>query len=254
MARRSPLSRPSLPRRGRDDSPRDFVSVVVATRPPRRRFLGMLLQCWDHQSLDPRSRELVVVDDSEDDGGADMCADHAGVRHVHLAEPTLLGDKLNAGCELARGGVLAKWDDDDWYGPRYLEVALAALASRPPGRGFVLWGEYLILLAGAGTLHTTGPGHKAGNTLVFDRELWVQAPFRSLAGGVDSAFVEDHPDYAAVDAPDVVVVVRHGANTWTEFRGIAVDPYVAGNLPRWPVPLAEVVGADAARFYRHLRV
>lgn len=232
---------------------REFVSVVVATGAGRRAFLEQLLRCWESQTLDRGLRELVVVDDCGDGEGARICAGRPGVRHLDLEVPTILGDKLNAGCAAARGDVLAKWDDDDWYGPRYLETALAALRLRPRLRGLVLWGEYLVLLARAGTLHTTGPGHKAGNTLTFDRALWATAPFRPVPSGVDSAFLEDHPDWAPVDAPDAVVAVRHGANTWNEFRGIEVDPYVAGSLRLWQVPLVEVVGVDAAAFYEELQ-
>lgn len=231
---------------------RDFVSVVVATGAGRRAFLRQLLRCWESQSLDSGALELVVVDDCPDGEGARICAGRTGVRHVALAAPTILGDKLNVGCAAARGDVLAKWDDDDWYGPGFLEIALAALRLRPAGRGLVLWGEYLVLLARDGTLHTTGPGHKAGNTLTFDRALWAERPFRPVPRGVDSAFLEDHPDWGAVDAPDSVVVVRHGANTWTEFRGIEVDPYVADHLELWHAPLVDVVGSDAAAFYAGL--
>lgn len=229
------------------------MSVVVATGRDRRAFLGRLLRCWDAQTLDHDARELIVVDDGDDGLGARMCHGRIGVTHLSLGAPALLGDKLNAGCAAACGDVLAKWDDDDWYAPRYLETALAAMAGCERGSGFVLWGEYLVLLLTTGALHTTGPGHKAGNTLTFDRELWMSAPFRSLPSSVDSAFIEDHPGYVAVDDPTAVVVVRHGSNTWTEFRGIDVDPYIAANLSAWPEPLAEVVGPEAACFYQALR-
>jgi len=232
---------------------RDFVSVVVATGADRRQFLEQLLRCWAHQDLAPGARELIVVDDGDDDTGARICDGRQGVRHMRVPAATLLGDKLNTGFAAARGGVLAKWDDDDWYAPRYLSTALGALTGAAAGTGFALWGEYLVLLAAAGTLHTTGPGHKAGNTLTFDRDLWLAAPFRSLPSRVDSAFIEDHPRFVAVDDADAVVVVRHGANTWTEFRGIEVDPYIAGSLRRWPVPLADVVGPEAAAFYQAMR-
>lgn len=235
------------------DLSREVVSVVVATGATRRPFLRQLLRCWDSQTLELSRRELVVVDDGDDGVGASLCDGRASVRHVELATATMLGDKLNAGVALARGGVIAKWDDDDWYAPRYLQVALAALAARPAGRGFVLWGEYLILLAATGALHTSGPDHKAGNTLTFDRAQWDSAPFRSLPSRVDSAFIEDHPDFAAVDDPGAVMAVRHGANTWNEHHGIEVDPYIAGTLERWPQPLADVVGTEAAGFYERLR-
>lgn len=236
------------------DLSRELVSVVVATGATRRPFLGQLLRCWDAQTLDPSRRELLVVDDGADGIGAALCDGRPNVGHLDLGTPTLLGDKLNAGVSAARGGVVAKWDDDDWYAPRYLEVALAALGRRSKDRGLVLWGQYLILLAASGVLYTTGAGHKAGNTLTFDRALWDVAPFRSVPMRVDSHFLEDHPDFEAVDDPDAVVVVRHGANTWTEHDGIEVDPYIAGELERWPVPLIEVVGAEAERFYGGLRI
>lgn len=194
-----------------------------------------------------------MVDDGTPGPGADTCAGVAGVTYVHLP-PTSLGAKLNHGIAAAAGDVLAKWDDDDWYGPTYLETALAALDDCPAGEGLVLWDCFLVYLARSGRLLFSGHGHKAGPTLCFERAVWEAAPFRDLPHSVDSWFLDDHGGRfrPVCGKAEELVVVRHGANTWQRFWDVDVDDYVERELTDWPRPVEDVVGAEAAAFYRTL--
>ena len=209
------------------------------------------MRCWKAQTH--VERELVVVDDGEAGPGARSCDGTPGGRSLHVPEPTL-GAKPNLGAEAARGEILAKWDDDDWYGPRYLETALAALAACPAGEGFVLWDCYLVYLAWNGHLKFTGHGHKAGSSLCFERLLWETAPFRDLPHSVDSWFIADHGGRfrPVCGEADQLVAVRHGANTWRRFWDVDVDRYVEEELADWPLPITAVVDPEAAAFYAGL--
>lgn len=229
-----------------------FVSCVMPTGAGRERFVPKAVEYWSRQTLDPGRRELVIVDDSPDPGVAEgLAREHPAVTHVHVP-PTLLGTKLNLGIENARGDVIQKWDDDDIYRPRFLEIALDWLG-RTPRPGFVLWDSYLILMAWTGDLYWTGPGHKAGPSLCFDRELWAQRPFRDVPNAVDSHWIADHPEYTpVVGHPEELILVRHGSNTWQEFKGIHVDSFISAELEPWPVSFAEVVDRADLAFYDRL--
>jgi len=216
----------------------------------RRRFVPMALRCWLRQTHP--DRELVVVDDGTDEVVEALCRGLDGVTVLRV-DPAPLGTKLNAAIAAARGDMVQKWDDDDWYAPRFLATGVAAVEGMAVGAGFSLWENYLLLLAWTGRLHVTGPGHKAGMSLLFDRSLWEEAPFRELPHSVDSWFINDHGPYTPVDDPAALVAVRHRSNTWTRFWDTEVDPYIEGELPPWPESLAEVVGEEDAAFYDELR-
>ena len=104
-----------------------LVSVVLTTR-DRPRFLPLALAGYQQQTYP--HRELIVVDDGEQFpvSGAEVAA--AGGRLLRVAPGTPLGSKLNTGIAAARGRLIQKMDDDDWYGPGFLAAMVAALAER----------------------------------------------------------------------------------------------------------------------------
>jgi glycosyltransferase involved in cell wall biosynthesis len=90
--------------------PRTLVSCIMPTA-NRRAFIAQAVSHFLKQ--DYPERELIVVDDGEDPV-ADMIPDENSIRYVRLDRRVSIGAKRNIACELARGGVIAHWDDDDW--------------------------------------------------------------------------------------------------------------------------------------------
>jgi hypothetical protein len=103
----------------------NFVSCIMPTR-GRRAWVPLALRCWQEQDWPAFARELIVVDDGPEPVG-DLCAGAARVRYVHLAGHNSIGAKLNLGCELATGDVLAAWSDDDYHAPHRLAYQLQEL-------------------------------------------------------------------------------------------------------------------------------
>ena len=110
-----------------------LVSCVMPTR-NRRRFVSQAI--WYFLRQDYPQKELLVIDDGED-SVSDLLPDDDRIRYVQLDPRTVLGAKRNVGCELAHGELIAHWDDDDWSGPRRLDVQVAELrrAAPLPARG-----------------------------------------------------------------------------------------------------------------------
>jgi glycosyltransferase involved in cell wall biosynthesis len=89
-----------------------LVSCICPTynRPPRyQHLLEEAIESFLRQ--DYPNKELIVLNDCP---GQELICDEPGVRVVNVAErfPSL-GDKRNAGVGLARGELIAPWDDDD---------------------------------------------------------------------------------------------------------------------------------------------
>src|SRR5690349_11912252 len=102
---------------------RSLVSCTMPTR-NRRRFVSQAISYFLRQ--DYRPRELIVVDDGEDAVG-DLVPSDDQVRYVRLEQRLSLGAKRNLACGLARGELIAHWDDDDWSAPHRLSAQVEQL-------------------------------------------------------------------------------------------------------------------------------
>ncbi len=230
-----------------------LLSCVMATR-RRLRFLPLALRCFLRRTY--ANAELLVVDDGDRPAGA-LCRDLPGVRYLRLTQPTPTGVKLNLGIEAARGRIIQKLDDDDFYAPHFLATSVAHLPRRDLRTTVVTRCCFLILLRDSPVLRHSGHGWKPGGALCFHRALWERRPFRELEKSEDSVFLRDHdPRVVRIcDAERQYIVVRHGRNTWKAIRteGVTqlVDDYFH-RLPAYDQPLSRVVRRSDFRFYRSL--
>jgi hypothetical protein len=103
-----------------------LVSCICPTynRPPRyQHLLEEAIASFLRQ--DYPNKELIVINDCP---GQELICDEPGVRVVNVAErfPSI-GDKLNAAVGLARGELIARWDDDDISLPWRLSLSVERL-------------------------------------------------------------------------------------------------------------------------------
>jgi glycosyltransferase involved in cell wall biosynthesis len=225
------------------------VSCILATG-NRTAFTRQAIRCFLRQTYD--DAELIVVDDGVE-SVAELCAGLWRVRHIRLTEPTTLGRKLNIGIEQAAGAIIQKLDDDDFYQQDFLARAVGALQAANQERALVTWDCFTILLAGESQARYSGHGWTTGATLCFHRKLWEQHGFRDEPHRVDAWFIEDHePQLVKVCAPELLMVVRHGRNTWKQLsNGTPVDAYFA-SLPAHTRSLDDLVEPIDRLFYHSL--
>jgi glycosyltransferase involved in cell wall biosynthesis len=167
-----------------------LVSCVMPTR-DRRPLVGQAIAYFLRQ--DYPERELVILDDGHDPVD-DLVPDDQRIRYVRLDGRVVLGAKRNQACELARGELIAHWDDDDWMAADRLSRQVAELdASGAEVCGLQELLHYRID-AGEAWLYRYRPDSRpwlAGCTLLYRRAAWAAHPFPALAAGEDSAFVAE---------------------------------------------------------------
>lgn len=126
------------------------------------------------------------------------------VTHVECDAP--FGEVLNRAAALASGDYLAKWDDDDWYGPEHLADLL--LAKRANGADIVgATGEFFYLeplnatirrttfASGAAYPSEVWAEHVAGGTILADRATFHDlGGFPPLSRAVDKALLQAAKD------------------------------------------------------------
>lgn len=247
-----PIS-PSLP----------LVSVILTTR-DRPRFLAIALRCYAHQSYE--NRELIVVDDGDSFPVDPARVAEAGGRVIRVAHGSSIGAKLNAGIETARGHLCQKMDDDDWYGPRFLErLVERRLAVQSdlclPLMTFMM--PFLFFELEPWEIRRSIDRNVPGATLMFDRDDWRERPFRDLARDEDVWFYHDHTRLGTRSVPiddiDIYLAVRHHGisgdrgHTWTHQHGQQTLEEYLRSRPLHPRQPEDLLPEWALHAYRGLR-
>lgn len=176
------------------------VSVLLSTNRPEN--LGQAMDSVAAQrGVDP---QLVVVCHGFDPSAfrVQELAQERGIRDVVIVRAPsewTLGTCLNAGVEASSGEVIAKMDDDDWYGPEYLADQLAML--RVTQADVVgKQASYLYVESNDATLlRFAEREHRwtdfvQGPTLMAHREVFQAHPFRDRTTGEDTGFLQDVVD------------------------------------------------------------
>jgi glycosyltransferase involved in cell wall biosynthesis len=247
----------------RESCPGPLVSVVLTTR-DRPRLLAVALACYRHQTYP--HRELIVVDDGDTFPADAAAVAAAGGRLIRVEPGTPLGTKLNLGVAEARGPLCQKMDDDDWYGPRFLERMVSTFwaswqdACRPT---LAYLRPFLFFDLPRWEVRRSGEINAPGATLLFQRDSWEERPFRGVATDEDVWFMIDQMALGVTRLPvralEQYLAVRHhgiGAergHTWTlQWNGLTLEEFLLG-LPLYEGGPEAILPYWAVEAYRTLR-
>ena len=222
---------------------RKKISVVTPTW-GRPQHMERLVRSFDAQTWP--DKELLVLDDSPEPDPFLRGLDDDRVRYHHQAERMSVGAKRNWLARHARGEVVAHFDDDDYYAPRYLETMAGHLEgmdlvklsswfaySTTHGR-LCYWdttevaeihyrvesGRPLETVAIAGMQPDEREAWARKNLVgfgfsyVYLRTAWERVPFEEVRHGEDYAFVTAAMDAGlrvgfVSDQEGLALVVRH---------------------------------------------
>ena len=173
-------------------SERPAVSVLMPTMRPEN-----VLRCLDSfKKQTYANKELILILNNAEfdlDSIRRDAESNSNVRVLHVEGRTTLGDCLNRGVEAASGKYVAKMDDDDHYGERYLsDSVLAASFSEAEivGKGlfFVYFetGDATALFEW--TAEHTCMSFVTGGTLLVQTDVVRDIPFDSISIREDTNF------------------------------------------------------------------
>jgi glycosyltransferase involved in cell wall biosynthesis/GT2 family glycosyltransferase len=195
------------------------------------------------------AKELIILDDGPEPVSDLLPADNRIV-YRRLETRTVLGAKRNLACDLARGPVIAHWDDDDWASADRISVQVAAITSGDAdicGTASLLYYDPARSRAWRFTWPDRLRPWAAGPSLCFAKELWARSPFPEVAIGEDTRFVFSPAvrRVADVSAAACIIGILHPGNTAPK------SVYGAHWSPR-PCREAEDLLGDDTAFYRDL--
>jgi hypothetical protein len=170
------------------------VGVLVSNRPD---LIPAALRALARQTY-PRLSVIVGLHGAGDPATVMEAANDAGIEDlliVELRDSLTLGASLNRSIAETSAAIVAKIDDDDHYGPAYIEDAVQALIySGAPIVGKATQFTYIedrdaTVLRRPGTEETPISGMPIGASLVFRRSVWETTRFPHRARQVDVHFV-----------------------------------------------------------------
>jgi cellulose synthase/poly-beta-1,6-N-acetylglucosamine synthase-like glycosyltransferase len=198
------------------------VSVITCTI--REDFIENVFQNFLQQNW--INKELIIIlnkDSMSIDKWIKRAQDYPNIRVFQLHEKATLGDCLNFGILKSKYDIIAKFDDDDYYGPNYLTSAMNAFKNEQVsivGKSslFIYFKNKKALVFVPGEENSFADS-VAGATLVFRKEVFDKVPFEKVNRAEDYFFIDqakkcgysifalDHKDFA---------VIRHNAenHTW----------------------------------------
>jgi glycosyltransferase involved in cell wall biosynthesis len=179
----------------------------------RRRFVSRALDYFLRQ--DYPHKELIVIDDGSDDI-SDLLVPDDRLRHVRPGKTSQLGTKRNLACQLARGSLIAHWDDDDWYAPHRLSHQVQHILQSGAAVSGVTRPLFLELGSGRAWSYVGAQQNPwyAGASLCYRRSFWASHPFADVETGEDSLFVRAAASQVAAAADrEILIALIHDANT-----------------------------------------
>ena len=200
-----------------------LVSCIMPTY-NRRQYVPQAIRYFLRQ--DYPNRELIIVDDGSEPVD-DLVPSDPRIRYIRLNTRMILGTKRNLACELARGTIIAHWDDDDWIAPNRLRYQVEVLEREKAdlcGAGRQLYYNPSTNRAWLYEYPVSIRRWLAGNTLCYRKAFWAKNPFPEISVGEDTRFAWSPKSRNAVVVPDHTFYVGlvHSANT---SRKVVTGPY-----------------------------
>jgi GT2 family glycosyltransferase len=208
--------------------------LISCIMPTRGKAEWVLQSIRYFQRQDYPARELIIVDDGVDDLASKL-PDDPCIWYLRSLPGQSIGAKRNQACAVARGEIIAQWDDDDWYAPDRLSAQVAPLLAGTADITALTstlffdlehW-EFWRCTPQLYSRLFVGDVH--GGTLVYWRRVWqvlAHYPDRSLAE--DAFFLVDAGRRGAridkIPGEKLFLYLRHGGNAWSFRCGQYLDP------------------------------
>ncbi len=227
-----------------------LVSCVLTTCTQRHDFLNQAIKYYNNQTYP--NRELIIVNDDPD------AATYPLFNCIKLGQNTNIGTKLNIGIDAAKGILIQKLDDDDFYAPTFLESMVSSIMNSGHNLAIGAMNSAPVYLVKEKILKFSGySGWFFGNSFCFHKEVWQRKPFRDVATKEDTYFLEDHigtdSQRIVVNNTELMVILRHGRNHLRQkVQDLDFDNFFLKHRNDYHKTLDEIVGQENYKFYKAL--
>ncbi|MBS4192696.1 glycosyltransferase family 2 protein [Bacillus sp. FJAT-49705] len=177
-----------------------MVSIICCTM--RQHCMDNVFQNYENQIV--KEKELIIIlnhDDMDINSWKERARQSQNVTVFHLPEKVTLGECLNYGIGKTKYSVIAKFDDDDYYAPSYLEQSLNVLNRANVhivGKKSVFMyfiDEKILAIHRRRYENMFVKGGIKGATLVFKKYITEKVKFPNMNNGEDTFFLKECIDH-----------------------------------------------------------
>jgi GT2 family glycosyltransferase len=178
-----------------------LISIIACTN--RASFLPNIIENFTRQTLADKELILILNTTTIEPEFADQELSTHQIKHkiLQFSEEITLGECLNHGIQHAAYPVFAKFDDDDYYGPNYLNEAANAL--HETNADVIGKSTFYIYFEHNKELRLYHPGHENlwisnngnnyfqylhGASLIIKKDIWEKISFPYVNIGEDTLF------------------------------------------------------------------
>ncbi|WP_052339600.1 glycosyltransferase family 2 protein [Gorillibacterium massiliense] len=171
-----------------------MVSIVVCTERPS--FMNNVFENYERQSY--KDKELIIVlnrDDMDINKWRRKASQYKNVSVYRVPQRYEVGKCLNYGIERAKHSIIAKLDDDDYYGRYYLEEAVNKMHRHNvpvigKNASFIYFESKKALMLYRGGGQNRYRSRIKGGTLTFKKYVWRNVKFNEkMLHSTDVAFL-----------------------------------------------------------------
>ncbi|MCF6282667.1 MAG: glycosyltransferase [Candidatus Polarisedimenticolaceae bacterium] len=207
-----------------------MVSCVMPTS-KRPHWVAKAIEQFHKQ--DYPKKELIIVYDHDDD--IQPLSSAPSIRYLHATEGRSIGAKRQQGAAIAKGSIIAQWDDDDWYAitrlshqaaPIHLNIAdITGLTNTL----FFELNRWRFWQCSQALYSKLFHQQVAGGTLVYRKSLLDESSgYPNLSLREDAAFLDAALQHGArlsrVEGRELFIYLRHGDNSWRFTEGHYLTP------------------------------
>ena len=154
-----------------------FVTLSTPTF-NRRRYIPLVIRCIELQTYPKDKMEWVIVNDGDEEiedilNEASKTRDLPKIKYYRYKNKMILGEKRNLCNKYASGDIIVNIDDDDYYPPERVSLAVNTLLDNPKiycvgvSRLYTYFKNYDIL----GVIGPASNNHLFTGSLAFRKEL-----------------------------------------------------------------------------------
>lgn len=186
-----------------------LISCIMPTR-GRPEFAADAVRQFQRQTWP--EKELIILDDPDAPSFTTPPADPQ-IEYNRCARRWTVGEKRNIAVARSLGGIIAHWDDDDWYSQDRLEDQVQRLLSSNsmltaycpvPFTDGVRWWDYC----------NPRPDYGVGASFMYRREFWRANPFAGRMVAEDDQFLDAARGRVAIAPGRGLMIARiHPGNT-----------------------------------------
>jgi glycosyltransferase involved in cell wall biosynthesis len=152
-----------------------LVSIITPTF-NRSDYLLLVSQCVNNQSY--KNIEWIILDDSEEPNSHFQDNLTKNIKYTHVKKRLSVGEKRNQLIQASSGEFIVQFDDDDFYGKKYIETLMNQITTKQAD--FILMSGFFCSHLDQKKLGYYRTRHKKGLAYKFSREGITPVTLESL--------------------------------------------------------------------------